>query len=156
MANTTLLGGDDTGPARFVGPVAYVAFVLPREANASATLAGLLEQVDSGSIELLDLEILAPNSDGQAERQPLGLLRHDDSFDLSSFEGAESGLLDEDDLLSLGTELGVDEIALVVVYADRSLATVAARVGEAGGRQLWAGGVDPATLDPSLTTIEGV
>lgn len=139
----------------FAGPIDYAAFVLPRGADADPILRSLLDRVDSGAIELLDLEVLAAGEGGVAERQPLQVLRHDGGFDLSEFEGAESGLLDEDDLRALGAELGPEELALVIVYEDRSLAPLAARVVEAGGRELWSGGVDPADLDPALTDTEG-
>lgn len=142
-------------PAGFAGPISYLVFVLPHDADCSPVLEVLLERADSGAIELLDLEVLARGTGGEVERQPLDLVRHDGDFDLSAFEGSESDLLDQDDLRSVGAELAADEFALVIVYADRSLSAVAARVSEAGGRELWAGGVDLGDLDPSLTAIEG-
>ncbi len=144
----------DVASLTFAGPIGYAAFVLPRDADAAPALQGLLDRIDAGTIELLDLEILALGAHGAAERQPTSVLQHGDSFDLSEFDGAQSDLLDAEDLAALGAELSDSELAIVIIYEDRGLAGFAAQVQAQGGRELWTGGVDISELDTLVTESE--
>ena len=56
----------DVASLTFAGPIGYAAFVLPRDADAAPALQGLLDRIDAGTIELLDLEILALGAHGAA------------------------------------------------------------------------------------------
>ena len=82
------------------------------------------------------------------------MLQHGDSFDLSEFDGAQSDLLDAEDLAALGAELSDSELAIVIIYEDRGLAGFAAQVQAQGGRELWTGGVDISELDTLVTESE--
>ena len=122
----------------YSGPVDYAVFAVPQTAQLAATLRTLLARIDLGAIELLDLEIVERDADGSAVRRPISALEAGDDFDVNIFDGAESAVLDDEDLALIAAELGV--------YEDRSLAEVAAQVTDAGGQLLWAGGIDVADL----------
>lgn len=130
----------------YSGPVDYAVFAVPKTAQLAATLRTLLARIDLGAIELLDLEIVERDADGSAVRRPITALEAGDDFDVNIFDGAESAVLDDEDLALIAAELGDDDRAVVVVYEDRSLAEVAAQVTTAGGQLLWAGGIDVADL----------
>lgn len=138
----------------YSGPVDYAVFAVPSDAQLSEALRELLARIDSGAIELLDLEIIERGEDGTAARRPITDLEAGGDFDLSLFVGAESELLDDEDLALLVAELDGDSRALVIVYEDRSLAEVAARVAAAGGQLLWSGGVDLTELDQHISSTE--
>ncbi len=134
----------------YSGPVDYAVVVVPRAARVGAGLALLLQRVDAGAIELLDLEIV----DRGGDRLPLSALSGVDGVDLSAFEGAESDVLGDDDLAAIAAELGEDELAIAVVYEDRSLAGVVQALAAEGGSLLWSGGIDVADLESALTEGE--
>ena len=113
----------------------------------------LIDQVDAGAIELLDLEILG-NDGGVVSRLPISALQADEGFDLAVLDGAESDILDADDLAAIGDALAPGHLAIAVVYEDRSLAGVATAWGVAGGTQLWSGGVDVEALEQSLAVAD--
>lgn len=134
----------------FWGPADFAAFVLSRSADATGALRQLLQLVDDGTLEVLDLEVVAKDADGLPRRLPISVLDHGEDFDFKVFEGATSDILDDEDLTEIAGELDEDQVALVVVYEDRSLASVAARVVEEGGRLLWSGNVPYEELEHQL------
>lgn len=134
----------------FTGPIDFAVFVIPRGSDVSAAAHQLRSQIQSGSMTLLDIEVLALDADGAAVRQPLDVLTHADPDALGDLQSAESDLLDEADLADVAAELGADELAVVVVYEDRSLAPVAGHLADQGGRLLWTGGVHTDEVEHAL------
>ncbi|OJX67030.1 MAG: hypothetical protein BGO95_09850 [Micrococcales bacterium 73-13] len=138
----------------YSGPVDYAVFVVPGTADVSAALRLLLERIDAGAIEILDLEVIGLDDSGRPVRRPVGVLDHGEAFDFAVYNGAESDLFDADDLASVAAELTGDELAIAIVYEDRSLAAVADSVVGNGGRLLWAGGIAIDELEHALETTE--
>lgn len=136
---------------QFSGPLDYAVIVVPRRARVGAALGLLLDRVDGGAIELLDLEVI----DRDASRLPLSALSEAEGLDASAFEGAESDVLGDDDVAAIAEELGEDELAIAVVYEDRSLAAVAEALAAEGGRMLWSGGIDVADLEAAVAAEPG-
>ncbi len=133
----------------YAGPVNHVAFVLPRDADVASVAQTLAAGVAAGAVEVLDLEVVALGVDGVPARVTAA-----DDPRLGEFETALTELLDADDLAALGAELTDDDYAVVVVYEDRGLAQVAARVHQVGGRELWSGGVALDDLEAALVGQE--
>ena len=138
----------------YAGPIDYALFVLPGEADAGPALQTLFQTVESGAIELLDLEVLGANNGGPAIRESLTTVHHDLNVDLSIFDGVETDILDEEDLELIGADLKAGEYALVVVYEDRSLAKVAELIALQGGAALASGGVNIEALEAVLDLEE--
>lgn len=128
-------------PQEFTGPVDFAVFVVPRGADVSAAASQLGRQVAAGTTTLLDIELLGRGQSGEIERLPLTTLHDSEGGLLGEFARSESDLLDDEDLAAVGAELQADELAIVLVYEDRSLATVAEQLSSQGGRLLWIGGV---------------
>lgn len=138
----------------YSGPIDYAVFAVPHGAQLGEAMRTLLARIDSGAIELLDLEIIELGADGLASRRPVTVLEAGDDFDLGLFSGADSALLDDEDLALITAELDDESRAVVVVYEDRNLADVAASVASAGGQLLWSGGIDIVDLDQRISTAE--
>lgn len=134
----------------FIGPIDFAVFATPREADVSAALAQLRGQIQAGGMLLLDIEVVALDDQGAATRQSLQALPQSGLDLLAEFETSESDLFDDEDLADIAAELGPDELAIVLVYEDRSLATFAERLSERGGRLLWAGGVHTDEIEQAL------
>ena len=133
----------------FAGPVDYVVFRFDDGADIGPGLAALLEAVDQGIIEILDLAVVSLTAEAAVTRLALADLNATSSVDLSIFDGAASHILD-DDLTKISGELTPGRFALAVVYEDRSLATAAAAWATVGGTELFSGGIDLADLEATL------
>ncbi len=134
----------------FAGPVDYLVFGFPPQAPVEEGLRNLLEQVEIGAIEILDLEYIMVDAAGEVVVRDLVDLQGVTGLDLTVFDGATSGILDDDDLATIAASLDPGWFALAVVYEDRSLAAASAAWVQAGGRELLAGGVDIDDLAEAL------
>lgn len=136
----------------FSGPVDYVVFAFEGGSDVSAGLVALLERVQDGIVEVLDIEVVSLDDNGRPVRGTLAELMEtsDQEFDLGVFAGVESNILDDEDFEVIAGDLFGDQFALVVVYEDRSLAGVAAAWRTASGTELFSGGIDIADLEHAL------
>ena len=135
---------------QFAGPVDYLVFAFDEHADLGPGLTALLDRVDQGIVEILDIELIGRDEAGAANKRSFSELDGVTGIDTSAFDGAESSILDADDLAGIASELQTGQIALVVVYEDRSLASAAGAWAAAGGVELFSGGVDIAELDRTL------
>jgi len=133
-----------------LGPVATVVAELPAGGLAGRGLKALLEAVDAGSIRVLDLEFVAKDADGTVHLVPLGEITPDGA-DLSVWEGASSGLLDESDVHQAGSELAPGGVAVVLVYEHVWAVSL---VEELGARLVSAAGVSPDELVAALDATD--
>ena len=135
----------------FAGPIDILVFAFDAHADLGAGLAALLNRVEQGIVEILDVELVARDANGAPMKAQLGELDAVTGIDVSVFDGVESGILDAEDLEHIASELREGQIALAVVYEDRSLAAAAAAWATVGGVELFSGGVDIADLEHALT-----
>jgi hypothetical protein len=138
----------------YAGPVDYLVFAFPAGVRADSGLTALLDRVDAGLIEILDVECLSIGTDGSAVRQPLTEIV--DVPLAHAFEGAESDILDETDLAAIAETLSLGERALAVVYEERSLAAAVDAWTADGGRIIMTGGVEIDDLELSLSDTQEV
>lgn len=131
----------------FVGPIDIVVLSFDERADVGAGLAAVLQRVDQGIVEILDLELVGRDDAGAPVRRALADLRGVTGVDLAVFDGVDSAVLDEDDLAGIAAELTEGQVALALVYEDRSLAAAAGAFAQVGAVELFSGGVDIAELD---------
>lgn len=129
----------------YVGPINYTVFAIPANADLATMTAEIQHLETSHAAEILDVERVVVDGDGHASREPFGATAR-------ALLGAETDLLPEDTLATVGKELRQGEEALVVVYEDRTLARLAAASAQLHGRETLMGGIDPADL---VTLIGG-
>lgn len=134
----------------FAGPIDYLVFAFDRGADLGPGLAAVLERVQQGIVEILDIELIGRDADGAAVRLPLADVQTATGVDLAIFDGVESGILDDEDLAGIAAALEADQVAVAIVYEDRSLAAAAAAWAGVGGAELFSGGVDIADLEHAL------
>lgn len=134
----------------YAGPVDYLVFGFPPEAVITEGLTRLLESVRSGIIEVLDFEVVSRAADGSAVLESIESMRGLEGFDVSAFDGAQSDVLDTEDLDAIAEGLKPGWRALALVYEERSLATVADAWERAGGELLLAGGIEVDELEDAL------
>ncbi|WP_199840316.1 MULTISPECIES: DUF6325 family protein [Streptomyces] len=140
-----------------MGPVDYLIVEFPGNRMTGEGLPLLVDLVDRGIIRLIDLVFIRKDTDGSVTAVELRELG--DEVDLTVFEGASSGLLDQGDLDEAGAALEPGNSAAVVVYENVWAAPLAAALRR-GGAQLVASGRIPvqdvlATLEAADATSSG-
>ncbi|MFE5891085.1 DUF6325 family protein [Streptomyces sp. NPDC002285] len=132
-----------------MGPVDYLIVEFPGSRMTGEGLPLLVDLVEGGVIRILDLVFIHKGTDGSVE--VLELRNVGDEVDLTVFEGASSGLLDQGDLDDAGVALEAGNSAAVVVY-ENVWAAPLARALRRGGAEVVAGGRIP--VDALLASLE--
>ncbi|MEH0449272.1 MULTISPECIES: DUF6325 family protein [unclassified Streptomyces] len=137
-----------------MGPVDYLIVEFPGSRMTGEGMPLLVELVEDGVIRILDLVFIQKGTDGSVaavEFRELG-----DRAELTVFEGASSGLLDQGDLDEAGAALEPGNSAAVIVYENLWAAPLA-RALRRGGAEMVAGGRIPVdALLASLDATEAV
>jgi len=136
-----------------LGPIAYVAVEFPGGVVGAEGFRELLALVERQAIRVLDLEFVTPADGGVRTVEPASLGTAD-GLDMSAFDGASSGILDAEDLASLGARLTAGSVAAVLVYEELSMLQVLASWESAGANLLAEGPVDAGELISALDATE--
>jgi hypothetical protein len=139
------MAGVDEG-LDWLGPVDYLVVELPP--GGGAAFDGLLALVDAGQLAVLDLEVVRRTADGTV-LVPVGEVPG-----LAAFDGADSGLLDEEDLAAVAAQVDEGSVAVVLVYEVLVMHPVVAALVGAGARVLADGPVEPDDLVSQLDERE--
>lgn len=135
-----------------MGPIDYVIVEWPADSPPTGdAFPYLVDLVDRGIIRILDLSFIEKDTDGNVVEIDIGDFDLDGNPDLAVFEGASSGLLDDDDHQEAGNALQPGAAAALLVYENLWAAPFATALAK-GGAQLVASGRVPvnaviATLD---------
>ncbi|GGS12482.1 hypothetical protein GCM10010269_59660 [Streptomyces humidus] len=131
-------GGQDE-PIDEMGPVDYVVVEFPGNRMTGEGFPLLVDLVDRGLIRILDLTFVRKGEDGSVTALEIADLTGDGGLDLAVFEGAQSGLLGQDDLEEAAAAVEPGNSAALLVYENRWAAPFAAALRR-GGAQLVASG----------------
>ena len=132
-----------------LGPVEYLAIEFPRGAVTAEGFSHVLALVEAGTIWVLDLEF-ARRVDGVWQKVAAGSLGVT-GVDLTEFEGADSELLDADDLAILAADVADDSVLAVLVYENLAMNGALQAWGAQGAKLVAEGPVSHAELDAALT-----
>jgi hypothetical protein len=116
----------------------------------------LVDLVDRGIIRVLDLVFVKKELDGSVKGMAIADLDHDGTLDLAVFEGASSGLLDQDDLDEAGAVLEPGSSAGLLVYENRWAAPFAAALRRGGGQLVASGRIPVQAVLAALDATEPV
>lgn len=150
---------DVTDDLEQMGPIDYLVVEFPGSRMTGEGLPLLIDLVDRGIIRILDFVFVKKELDGSMRGVAIADLDHDGSLDLAVFEGASSGLVDQDDIDDAGGVLEPGSSAGILVYENVWAAPLATALRR-GGAQLVAGGRIPvqavlAALDAAEARTEG-
>ncbi|KUM92068.1 hypothetical protein AQI88_34250 [Streptomyces cellostaticus] len=135
-----------------MGPVDYLVVEFPGHRLTGEGLPLLLDLVERGIIRVLDLLFVRKDSDGTIIALDLGDLEGD--IDLTVFEGASSGLLDQSDIDDAGTALEPGNSAAIIVYENLWAAPLAVALRRGGAQLVAAGRIPVQALLASLEAAE--
>jgi hypothetical protein len=125
-----------------MGPIDYLVIEFPGSRMSGEGLPLLVDLVDRGTIRILDLVFIRKMPDGAVVRLDLTRGGAEGRPDLSLFEGASSGLLDQGDVGAAAEALQPGSTGCLLVYENRWAAPLATALRR-GGAQLVAGGRIP-------------
>jgi len=105
------MGDDDV-----LGPIDYLAVEFPGGRITGEGFALVLDLVHRGLIRVLDMQFVAKATDGTVSRVALGAIEHGGDIDITRWDGASSGLLDEADRAAVGAVIETGSLAGILVY----------------------------------------
>jgi hypothetical protein len=114
-----------------MGPIDFVVIEFPHRRTPGEGLPLFVDLVDRGIIRILDLAFIRKEPDGTVRRLDLAEL----GPEMAVFEGASSGLLDQDDIDNAAAAIELDSAAGLLVYENRWAAPLSVALRR-GGAQL--------------------
>lgn len=136
-----------------LGPIDYILVEWPDRQPNGEIAPHLLDLVERGLIRILDIALMVKDEDGVAaavEIEDLGGAAEQ----LKVFEGAASGLLDDDDLGEAATALEPGTSAALMVYENVWAAPFASAVRRSGGQLVASGRIPVQAVLAALDAAE--
>jgi hypothetical protein len=135
-----------------MGPIDLVVIEFPKAELKGEVAPLIVDLVDRGIIRILDLTFVKKDEDGSVSALEISDLDGDGEFKV--FEGAASGLLDEDDAASAGEAMEPGAAALLIVFENRWAAPLAVALRRAGGQLVSFDRIPVQALLAALDTVE--
>ncbi len=136
-----------------MGPIDYVLVEWPGEQPEGEIAPHLVDLVDRGLIRILDLAFLTKGEDGTIAAVEIADVGGEVA-ELAIFEGASSGLLDDEDLDQAGAALEPGTSAALLVYENTWAAPFAAAVRRSGGQLVASGRIPINDVLAALDAVE--
>jgi Family of unknown function (DUF6325) len=136
-----------------MGPVDYIVLEWADRQPNGEVFPMILDLVDRGIIRILDIAFITKDADGAIAGLELDALE-DEGGRLREFEGASSGLIDDDDLQEAAGALRPGTSAAVLVWENRWAAPVAVALRRSGGELVASGRVPIQAIVASLDATE--
>jgi hypothetical protein len=136
-----------------MGPISYLVVEFPGNRMTGEGFPILLDLVDRGLIRVLDLAFITRAADGSMGMIELQDIDHDGQFDMTTFEGASSGLLDDGDLAEAASVIQGGSSAAIVIFENK-WATPLTQAMRRGGAELVAAGYIPH--DSILSSLDAI
>ena len=136
-----------------MGPIDYVLVEWPGKQPEGEIAPHLVDLVDRGLIRILDLAFLVKDEDGTIAAVDISDLG-DGGAELTIFEGASTGLLDEEDHAEAGAALEPGTSAALLVYENTWAAPFATAVRRSGGQLVASGRIPIEDILAALDAVE--
>jgi hypothetical protein len=135
------------------GPIDYLLVEFPGETLTGDTAAALLQLIDLGIVDVLDVQVINKDAAGEARTVDLG--GGDDAFaGWGTFAGAQSGLLGADDVAEAATALHPGTTGVLVVYENKWARGFVAAALDAGGTAVASARIPAEAVTAALDAIE--
>jgi hypothetical protein len=150
MATATGPGPDDDE----LGPIDFLAIEFPGARVTSEGFEQLLALAEAGVIGIVDVEFVASGGGDDVRKVNPRELSTPGGADLSAWEGASSGLLDDSDLQQIAAAIQPGSVAAVIVYENRWVFGVLDAWRREGARLIADGGLSADELVAALDATE--
>jgi hypothetical protein len=136
-----------------MGPIDYVLVEWSGKQPEGEIAPHLVDLVDRGLIRILDLAFLAKGEDGTVAAVEIADVGGEVT-ELAIFEGASSGLLDDEDIDEAGAALEPGTSAALLVYENTWAGPFAAAVRRSGGQLVASGRIPVTDVLAALDAVE--
>jgi hypothetical protein len=136
-----------------MGPIDYLLVEWPGKQPEGEIAPYLVDLVDRGLIRILDLVFLAKGDDGTIAAMEIADVGGEVA-ELAIFEGASSGLLDDEDIDEAGGALEPGTSAALLVYENTWAGPFAAAVRRSGGQLVASGRIPVTDVLAALDAVE--
>lgn len=136
-----------------LGPIDYLVVEWPGRQPTGEAIPHLIDLVDRGLIRILDLAFIAKDEDGDVVELEIADLG-EAVAELAVFEGAASGLLDEEDRNDAASVLEPGTAAAILVYENTWAGPFAAAVRRSGGQLVASGRIPVQAILAALDAAE--
>ena len=99
-----------------LGPIDYLAVEWPGGHVTGEGFELLLDLVNRGIVRVLDLEFIAKAADGSVRKVALGDVEHGGDVNVTTWDAASSGLLDQSDVDEVAAVIEPGSLAGILVY----------------------------------------
>lgn len=138
-----------------IGPIDYLLVEWPAGKKPDGkAFPHLVDLVDRGVIRIIDLAFVEKDEAGNVLAIDIADFNEDGDPDLAVFQGASSGLLDEDDVQEAGGVMEPGTAAALLVYENTWAAPFATALREAGAQLVAAGRIPTNALISALDEAE--
>ena len=137
-----------------VGPIDFLAVEIPQGKMKGEGFAALLDLVEQGLIRVLDLRAVMVGSDGELTAMAIGDFDGDGTLDLAVFDGAESGLLDDDDVQAAAALVGKGNAVVVLLYENTWAGPFVSAMRRAGAELIASGRIPANDVVDALDALE--
>ena len=139
---------------REMGPVDYMVVEFPGGRMSGEGLPLLVDLVDRGIVRILDLVFIRKLPDGTFVRMELTERGNVDSEALNVFDGASSGIVDDDDLRAVANVVEPGSTAGMIVYENRWAAPLATALRRGGAMLVANGRIPVQSIVSALDAVE--
>lgn len=137
-----------------MGPVGYLVVEFPGNKMTGEAFPILIDLVDRGIVRILDLAFVRKEEDGTVTTLSQVDLERMKVIEAALFQGAESGLLGQDDLHEAAKALEPNSSAAVLIYENAWAAPFAAALRRSGAQLVATGQIPVQALLEALGADE--
>jgi uncharacterized membrane protein len=137
-----------------LGPISYLIVEFPGNKMTGEGMPILVDLVDQGLIRILDLLFVTRDEAGSLRAVELRDLDLDGQIDVTLFEGASSGLLDDSDLADAASVIEPGSSAAILLFENRWARSFAQALRRGGAELVAAGYVPLDAIAESLDAAE--
>ncbi len=120
-----------------MGPIDYLVIEYANSQPTGEALPHLIDLVDRGIVRILDVAILAKSADGDVAA--VGMDHLAEVGELAVFDGAATGMIDDEDIAEVGAIMTPGALGVVLVYENTWAAPFATALRKAGAQMIASG-----------------
>lgn len=136
-----------------LGPIDYIVVEYPNGHPTGEALPYLIDLVDRGIVRILDMALVVKAEDGSHHGVTLAELP-EVAPEFAVFEGASTGMLDDEDLAETAGIIEPGSAAAILVYENSWAGPFAAAVRRAGGQLVSSGRIPTQAVLAALEALD--
>ena len=137
-----------------MGPISYLIVEFPGNKMTGEGFDILVGLVDRGLIRIIDLLFVTRDEDGTIRGLDLQEIDSDGAFDLTVFEGASSGIMDDSDLADAASVITPGSSAGILIFENRWATSFVQALRRSEAQLVAAGYIPQDALLASLDATE--